>query len=209
MAMGEAREWDSARVREWEPDQAMARGQAVDLGEEVDGYASRLLYAFMPRHSSDPLVTSDDLRNDLVSLDSVLAVFQRLIAEGEVFDSFLTDRCATLIRIQLSSTSAYRTRSRYYVLIRPTDAERSTVDLVDLCAQIFLRSNIVETFDAGSHTTPSRVCLSIQRGFQTCTVKDHVDSCRDTDHDHDGSGHGVRGPAGEQPDRFSLSREHL
>ena len=45
MAMGEAREWDSARVREWEPDQAMARGQAVDLGEEVDGYALRLLYA--------------------------------------------------------------------------------------------------------------------------------------------------------------------
>jgi hypothetical protein len=95
------------------------------------------------------LVTSDDLRNDLVSLDSVpLAVFQRLIAEGEVFDSFLTDRCATLIRIQLSSTIAYRTRSRYYVLIRPTDAERSTADLIDLCAQIFLRSNIGETSTA-------------------------------------------------------------
>jgi hypothetical protein len=82
---------------------------------------------FMQRHSVILyiLVTSDDLRNDLVSLDSVLAVFQRLIAAGEVFDSFLTDRCAALIRIQLSSTSAYRTRSRYYVLIRPTDAERS------------------------------------------------------------------------------------
>ena len=113
------------------------------------------------------LVTSDDLRNDLVSLDSVpLAVFQRLIAEGEFFDSFLTDRCATLIRIQSSSTSAYRTRSRYYVLIRPTDAERSTVDLVDLCAQIFFRSNIVETFDAGSHTTPPGFACQFNEGFK-------------------------------------------
>jgi hypothetical protein len=35
------------------------------------------------------LVTSDDLRNDLVSLDSVaLAVFQRPIADGEVLAPF-------------------------------------------------------------------------------------------------------------------------
>jgi len=41
MAMEEAREWDLARVREWEQDQALGRDPAVDLGEEVDGYASR------------------------------------------------------------------------------------------------------------------------------------------------------------------------
>ncbi|MDQ6733878.1 MAG: hypothetical protein M3Z35_07140 [Nitrospirota bacterium] len=45
MGAGEAREWDAARVREWEQDQAMGLGPAADLGEEVDGYASRLLYA--------------------------------------------------------------------------------------------------------------------------------------------------------------------
>lgn len=43
MVAGEAQEWDSAQVKEREPDQARGRGPAVDLGEEVDGCASRLL----------------------------------------------------------------------------------------------------------------------------------------------------------------------
>ena len=45
MGVGEAQEQDPVQVRAGERDQAVGRGPAVGLGGEVDGYASRLLYA--------------------------------------------------------------------------------------------------------------------------------------------------------------------